>query len=360
LTYITLDLQFFAGEKTEKATPKKKQDARKKGQVAKSADVNTAFIMLLVFIMLWFMGGTLQQQLLDVFRHSFQEYMLQELTINTVQTIFLELTYQSAMILGPIMIVAFIAAVAANYMQVGFLFSAEAIQMKLNKLNPIEGFKRIYSIRAIVELLKSLLKVTFVGFAAFSVIWYQMDGIMTLSRLSVGKAVSYIGQITLQMGLIASVLLIFLSVMDYLYQRFDHEKNLRMSKQDVKDEYKKSEGDPQIKSKIKEKQRQMAMQRMMQDVPNADVIITNPTHFAIAIKYDESKSDAPYVVAKGVDYVAQRIKQIAKENSVVTVENKPLARALYKEIEIGDRIPEDFFKAVAEILAYVYRLKRNA
>jgi flagellar biosynthetic protein FlhB len=159
------------------------------------------------------------------------------------------------------------------------------------------------------------------------------------------------------MGLFASGALLFLSLLDYLYQKYDFEKNIRMSKQDLKDEFKNSEGDPLIKSKIKQKQREMAMRRMMQEVPNADVIITNPTHYAIALKYDEKKLDAPFVVAKGVDYVAQKIKYIAKENQVIMVENRPLARALYSQAEIGEAIPEEFFKAVAEILAYVYRTK---
>ena len=161
------------------------------------------------------------------------------------------------------------------------------------------------------------------------------------------------------MGLSAAFALLFLSVLDYLYQKYDHEKNIKMSKQDIKDEYKKSEGDPLIKSKIKQKQREMAMQRMMQEVPKADVVITNPTHYAIALKYDEDKMDAPYVVAKGVDFVAQKIKELAKENSIATVENRPLARALYSQTEIGDAVPEEFFKAVAEILAFVYRLKQK-
>lgn len=356
---ITLDLQFFAGEKTEKATPKKRQDSRKKGQVAKSQDVNTAVVLLGVFSFLAFAGSYLKDIVIYVMSHSFQEFMLMELTEANIETIFLAILKELVLFLAPIMLVAMIAGVLANYMQVGFLFSTEAIQPKLEKLNPLKGFKRIFSVRAIVELFKSILKIGFVGLVTFLVLWNRIDEILILSQKSVGAALVTMGSLTVQMGLFASGALLFLSALDYFYQKYDFEKNIRMSKQDIKDEYKNMEGDPLIKSKIKQKQREMAMRRMMQEVPNADVVITNPTHYAIALKYDESKSDAPYVVAKGVDFVAQKIKLIAKEKDIITVENRPLARALYSQTEIGDVIPEEFFKAVAEILAYVYRTKNK-
>jgi flagellar biosynthetic protein FlhB len=229
--------------------------------------------------------------------------------------------------------------------------------MKLNKLDPIQGFKRIYSMRAIVELLKSLLKITVVGVVTFAVLWMDIDNILRLSQMTVEQSFVFIASLTVKMGLYASGALLILSFLDYLYQRFDYEKNLRMSKQDIKDEYKKSEGDPLIKSKIRQRQREMAMRRMMQDVPTADVVITNPTHYAIALKYDEKKMDAPYVVAMGVDHVAQKIKEIAKANDIIMVENRPLARALYDQVDLGQAVPEEFFQAVAEIIAYVYQTK---
>jgi flagellar biosynthetic protein FlhB len=356
---LTLDLQFFAGEKTEKATPKKKQDARRKGQVAKSQDVNTAVVLLAVFLFLMFFGKTMTERMIGVLRHSLQSYMFMDLTENNIQTILMEILTELAIFLGPVMIVALIAGVASNYAQVGFMFSTEAIQMKLEKINPISGFKRIFSMRAIVELIKSILKISFVGLIAFSVLWFRMDEVLLLANKSIAAALATIAGLTLQMGLFASGALLFLSLLDYLYQKYDFEKSIRMSKQDIKDEYKNIEGDPLIKSKIKQKQREMAMRRMMQEVPKADVVITNPTHFAVALKYDEQKADAPVVVAKGVDFVAQKIKLIAKENEIATVENRPLARALYSQTEIGDAIPEEFFKAVAEILAFVYQTKNK-
>lgn len=359
MTYLSLDLQFFSGEKTEKATPKKRQDARKKGQTAKSQDMNTAIGLLAVFLFLFFGSSYIGNHIYKFFRHSFQRYMSIELTENNFQMIVIEVLKEIAIVLGPIMLVAFLAAIGANFAQIGLLFSTESISPKLEKLDPIKGFKRIFSMRAIVELIKSILKISFVGTATLVVLWTRIDEVLGLSFKSVGAAVKVIVNLTLQMGLVASIALLFLAFFDYLYQRFDFEKNIRMSKQDIKDEYKNSEGDPLIKSKIKQRQREMAMRRMMQDVPKADVIITNPTHFAICLKYDEDKHDAPYVIAKGVDYLAEKIKQIGKEHEIIMVENRPLARALYDQTEIGDTIPEEFFKVVAEILAYVYRIKNK-
>ncbi|WP_080846434.1 flagellar biosynthesis protein FlhB [Cytobacillus gottheilii] len=356
---LSLDLQLFAGEKTEKATPKKKQESRKKGQVAKSQDINTALVLLAVFLFLFFAGSYLINILIYIMRHSFQEYMMLDLTEESIVVIFLDVIKELVIFLGPIMAVAMVGGIIANYAQVGVLFSTEAIQPKLEKLDPIKGFKRIFAVRALVELLKSMLKIGFVGAVAFAVLWLRIDEILYLSQKSIGAAMATIGSLTVQMGLFAVIALLFLAVLDYFYQKYDFEKNIRMSKQDIKDEHKNSEGDPLIKSKIKQKQREMAMRRMMQEVPNADVVITNPTHYAIVLKYDEAKSDAPIVVAKGVDFVAQKIKLIAKEHDIAAVENRPLARALYSQAEIGEAIPEEFFKAVAEILAYVYRIKHK-
>ncbi len=355
---VPLNLQYFAGEKTEKATPKKKSDARKKGQVAKSQDVNVAIGLLACFFFFSVSFTYLIKIIASILKHSFQVYMLVDLTEENLHMIFLELVQEVAMLLGPIMMVALVAGVAANYFQIGFLFSTESIQFKLDKLDPIKGFKRIFSMRSVVEFLKSIFKICIVGFITFFVLWNRMDEILVLSQKSIGSALDMLIDLTIEMGLYAGGALLFLGLLDYFYQKYDFEKNLRMSKQDIKDEYKNSEGDPLIKSKIKQKQREMAMSRMMQEVPNADVIITNPTHYAVALKYDENKLDAPYVVAKGVDFVAQKIKLVAKENEVITIENRPLARALYSQTEIGDAIPEEFFKAVAEILAFVYRTKK--
>ena len=356
---LRLDLQFFSGEKTEKATPKKKQDTRKKGQVAKSQDINTALVLIAVFAVLNFAGGSILKGIVSLMNFSLNDLMLMELTEHNIKSIFIEILKQTAIILSPILAAAMVAGVIANYIQVGVLFTTEPIKFKLEKINPLSGLKRMFSIRSIVELLKSILKITVIGIVTFAILWNKLEQILLLSQKSIGAALITIAKLTVQMGLVGSGALLFLALFDYLYQKYDYEKNIRMSKQDIKDEYKNVEGDPLIKSKIKQRQREMAMRRMMQDVPTADVVITNPTHYAICLKYDEDKYDAPYVVAKGVDFLAQKIKLIAKEHEVITVENRPLARALYTQVDVGDIVPEEFFKTVAEILAYVYRTKKQ-
>ncbi|WP_067729412.1 flagellar biosynthesis protein FlhB [Oceanobacillus damuensis] len=356
---LKLDLQFFAGEKTEKATPKKRQDERKKGKVAKSQDINTALLLLFCFIALFVFGGYMLGKMIGVYQHSFTELINWELTEISVHRIFTSMTLETAMMLAPIMAIAMIGGVTSNLMQIGFLFTTKPLKLDLKKIDPIQGAKRIFSIRALVELLKSLFKIVLIGAITFTIIWLYKDDMLMMSFTNAENALAFFGRVTFIMGISSIIALLFLSVFDYTYQRYDFEKNMRMSKQDIKDEYKNVEGDPLIKSKIKEKQRQMATRRMMSEVPNADVIITNPTHYAIAIKYDEEKASAPYVLAKGTDKTALKIKEIAKANKVVTVENKPLARGLYSAADIGDVIPEEFFKAVAEVLAYVYRLEKK-
>jgi len=356
---LKLDIQYFAGEKTEKATPKKRQDERKKGKVAKSQDVNTAILLLFSFSILFIFGGMMKESMMTLYRQTFTEFIHWDLTENSVHQIFSGASIEVAKMLAPIVLIVIVAGLASNLMQVGFLFTAEPLKFDLKKIDPIQGAKRIFSIRAIVELLKSLLKIVFIATVTFAIIWNFKDDMMMMAFKDIEGALSFFGKTTIIMGVSATIALLFLSVFDYAYQRYDFEKNMRMSKQDIKDEHKNIEGDPLIKSKIKEKQRQMAMRRMMSEVPTADVVITNPTHYAIAIKYDEDKATAPYIVAKGTDQVALKIKEIAKNNDVVTVENRPLARSLYSETEIGYLIPEHFFKAIAEILAYVYRLNNR-
>ncbi len=214
--------------------------------------------------------------------------------------------------------------------------------------------------KAIVELIKSVLKIGFIGSVTTIIIWSNLPEVLALSFKSPWMTLITVGKLVGIMGIAASLVLLCVSVLDWMYQKHEYEKNLKMSKQDIKDEYKNSEGDPLIKSKIKQRQREMAMRRMMSEVPSADVVITNPTHYAIALKYNEDSMDAPpRVIAKGTDFIAQKIKLIAKEHDVIMVENRPLARAMYDQVEIGDQVPEEFFKAVAEILAYVYRIKRK-
>lgn len=357
---IELDLQFFAGEKTEKATPKKRQDARKKGQVLKSQDVTSALVLLSVFSFLMIAGTSMRDGIMSFFNETFSKYMLIDtLSIKLVVKIYKDVLSEMAIIILPIMAIAMIAGIAGNFLQFGFMFSTEPLKFDLTKLDPIKGIKRMFTVRSLIELVKSILKITLIGSVTTAILWMNIDDVLSLSFKTPGATLITVSKLTVFMGIAASVVLLIIAVLDYFYQKFEYEKNLKMSKQDIKDEYKNSEGDPLIKSKIKQRQREMAMRRMMQEVPQADVVITNPTHYAIALKYDEETMDAPKVIAKGTDFVAQKIKLIAKENEVVMVENRPLARAMYDQVEIGQHIPDEFFKAVAEVLAYVYRVKRK-
>lgn len=357
---LRLDLQFFAGEKTEKATPKKREDSRKKGQVLKSQDVTSAIVLLSVFLFLFFAAGYMKDRFYKFFKETFHTYItMGKLDIDQTMMIYMQVIKEMAFIMLPVMLIAMVAAIAGNIIQFGLLFTGEPLKFDLKKIDPIKGLKRIFSIKAIVELLKSLLKISFIGGVTSIILYNNIDKVLNLAFKTPSAVMKTVGELVALMGIAASFVLLFISILDFLYQKFDYEKNLKMSKQDIKDEYKNSEGDPLIKSKIKQRQREMAMRRMMQEVPQADVVITNPTHYAIAIKYTDGDMDAPVVVAKGVDFIAQKIKLIAKENDIVTVENRPLARALYADTEVGDRIPDQFFKAVAEVLAYVYRIQRK-
>ncbi|WP_274361467.1 flagellar biosynthesis protein FlhB [Paenibacillus thermotolerans] len=352
-----LNLQLFSQEKTEPATPKKRQEARQKGQVAKSMELPGAVIMLGGFSFLAMYGSYMGEKIVGLFAAPLREYMLWEATEQNVITIFSQIGWQLLLLMLPIMGLAVLLAVVSNYMQVGFMLTGEPLKMKLEKLNPIKGAKNIFSMKSLIEFLKSIVKLTVIGLIVFAVLWGEKTKMLTLSTMPLESLFSYIAGITLRLGLLIGGALVVIAAFDYAFQRFEFEKSIRMSKQDIKDEYKKTEGDPLIKGKIREKQRRMAMQRMMQEVPKADVVITNPTHFAVAIRYDNKIMEAPQVIAKGADYVALRIKQTAKDSGVTLMENKPLARALYAEVEIGETIPQQLFQAVAEVLAYVYKLK---
>lgn len=355
-----LDLQLFSGEKTESATPKKRQEARKKGQVAKSMDLPAAFILFFSFLSFALFGGFMKDHLMSMFQSIFYDFLLYDPTVDNVIVLAKNLMIQMLIVVGPIFLISMIIGIAGNYLQIGFLFTGDPLMMKFSKLNPIEGAKKIFSLRSVVDFLKSVLKMTIIGVVVYMTLWGERAHIMELARLPLENILQFTASLTLSLGIKIGIILIILAIFDYLYQRYEHEKSLKMSKQDIKDEYKKTEGDPLIKSKIREKQRRMAMQRMMQEVPKADVVITNPTHFAVAIRYDANEMQAPTVIAKGTDYVALKIKETAKAHNIITMENKPLARALYAQVEIGESIPNDMFQAVAEVLAYVYKVKGKA
>ncbi|KNF08831.1 flagellar biosynthetic protein FlhB [Gottschalkia purinilytica] len=354
-----INLQLFSEEKTEKATPKRRREAREKGQVLQSREINSAIILIFVFLALKMFGYGILNKTMAFTVNTIKDYASGSgtITMTEVSNIMLKSVVTLFIIVGPIALVALVVGVATSYMQVGFLFTMKSIEFKLSKLNPIEGFKRLFSKRSIVELIKSFIKIFLIGYVIYSYGIKQVVKILNLMDNNVQGITKYLGDTVTNVAFRAGGVLVVLAAFDYLYQWWDYEKNLKMSKQEIKEEFKQTDGNPQIKSKIKEKQRQIAMRRMMQDVPKADVIITNPTHYAVALKYDKDLYDAPYVLAKGQDLVAQKIKDIANDNSIPIVEDKPLARTLHATADIGQVIPEELYQTVAEVLAYVYSLK---
>ncbi|MDI9466762.1 MAG: flagellar biosynthesis protein FlhB [Syntrophomonadaceae bacterium] len=359
-----VDLQLFAedgatGEKTEQATPRRREEARRKGQVFKSTDLNAAIIMVAGSAAVYLTYPYIIQSLQDFTSLYLLERAHEEFTIQYIYGLLLEVLFILAKIGLPIMAACFVAALLITYLQVGFVFSGEPLTPKLERLNPVQGFQRIFSKRALVELVKSLLKVAVTGWIVYTVIrkyYYVFPRFVDMELIATLQA---LGQIIFEMAMKVGVVFVIIGVLDYLYQWFEHEKTLKMSKYDVKQEYKETEGDPLIRSRQRQIQREVAMRRMMAEVPKADVIITNPTHFAVALRYEVDIMDAPVVIAKGQDYMAAKIREIADEYGIMIVENPLLARTLYNSVEIGQEVPEELYHAVAEVLAFVYRQKKK-
>lgn len=343
-------------ERTEKATPKKRREARRKGQVAKSQEIPTVVILLSSMTFFYFGGTWMFHQVTDVSRHLFRDVAQVSLSVESIQTLIWFLFQKSLIILFPLFGVVVVAGIFSNVSQFGFMISGEPLVPKLSKLNPIKGMKNVFSLRGLVELIKSLFKITIIGSMAYTILHGEFDRIPGLIELGIADILKFAGSVFLKLGFYTSLIFIILAALDYVYQRWQHEKDLRMTKQEVKDEYKQREGDPKVKARIRSAQREMAMHRMMEAVPDATVVITNPTHLAIALKFERNMA-APVVVAKGAGRIAERIRDIATQNDIPIVEQKPLARALFKSVEIDQSIPADLYHAVAEVLAYVYRLK---
>lgn len=351
----TINLQLFAGEKTEKATPHRKQEARKKGQVVKSNEVITVLVLTLTLLVLKAWLPYILKDFSNFYYHIFS-YTNMEFTAKIAVVLVMETIFVIVKMAGPILLIAMVAGYTANVLQIGFLISTESFKFDLSRLNPLKGMKRIFSQRAIAELIKTILKTCLVGFVAFYFLYQQLPRICEFMNFPINLSLLAIGEITFSTSWRILAVLVIIAIADYAFQFYDYQKSLKMSKQEIKDEYKTIEGDPHLKAEIKARQRQMATRRMMQEIPEATVVITNPTHYAIAIKYND-KMSAPTVVAKGKEYLAQKIKEIATQHNIAIVENIKLARLLYKEVEIGMPIPVELYKAVAEVLAYVYKLK---
>ena len=353
---FVFDLQRFAGgEKTEEPTAKKRADARKKGQVGRSQEVNSAFVLLVGFFALKLLWDSIYVSIATYTTYVFSN-LNQTVDTENILRIFIGIVIILAKTAFPIMIFIMLIGLAVNFFQVGLNFNTESIEFKLDKLNPINGFGRIFSKRSLVELAKSFFKILVIGFFLYRFIHEQILAMPQFMFFDLTTSLALVAEIIFRMAFVVIGVIMIMSFLDYGYQKWQTTQDLKMSKQEVKDEMKQTEGDPQIKGKIRQKQRQMAMARMMKEVPKADVIITNPTHYAVALSYEQGMT-APTVIAKGQDLVAQRIKEIGREARVPIIENKPLARTLFAVVQVGDSVPQELYQAVAEVLAYVYRLK---
>lgn len=361
---IQYDLQFFAkdgpgGEKTEPATSKKLSDARSEGQVCKSRELDQALALVGLFLTLKVavssMGSTFMEVFSDIYNKIPDTEAATELSTVAVMSYMQHAALLSLKLAGPFFAVGFLIAFVSNLVQVKWKVSTKPLQPKLDKFNPVNGFKRMFSKDSLFELLKSIVKIVMIAIIAYTSICSHLQEIFLLYHITLNQAIAQVGSIVIDVGLKIAIVYCVVGAVDYLYQKHKFNEDMKMTKQEVKDEMKNSEGDPQIKSKQRQRMQEASRRRMMQDVPQADVVITNPTHYAVALKYDAGTGTAPILVAKGADLIAQRIKEIARENKVEIVENKPLARMIYTNVEIGREIPPELYQAVAEILAAVYR-----
>ncbi len=345
-----------SGDKTEAPTPRRLQEAREKGQVAKSQDLSAAVGLLMGLILLNFYGNAILDNWLKLMR--------QCLTLDMAATdgmMVLDLTWRMAAryvapILLPLMLLFVVAAILVNVFQVGFMLVTEPLKPSFDKISPISGFKRLFSVRSAVRFAMSLAKVVIISIVAYLTIADYMPELVGMTGLSFVQVIGLGGHLMLILGLRMALVLFILALIDYGFQRYKHTQDLKMTKEEVKEELKRMEGDATMRQRRREVARQLARQRMSQAVPKADVIITNPTHLAIALKYTSEEMPAPKVIARGADYMATRIREIAAEHGIPIIERKPLAQALYKSCEVGDYVPPDLYKAVAEVLAYVYEL----
>lgn len=350
----------MAGEKTEKATSKRKQDERKKGNIFQSKELVTVFSLVVMF----YSFKLLSPFIIHTVEESIRLFSSLASTTGRIETpevtaYLLESIIIYAKTALPLLMISGLVAIVITFAQTKMLVSFKAIEPKFNRMNPLEGIKKMFSLRGVVELVKSLLKVAVLGYIVYSKFSDRIAEIPKLMDMEPIQAVAFVSDFIISLVLTVGAIFLFLAVADYVYQWYDYEKNLRMSKDEIKEEYKQTEGDPQIKGKIKQKQREMSQGRMMQEVPKADVIIRNPTHYAVALSFDPDKNNAPLLLAKGTDLLALRIVRVAEQHDIMTIENKPLARGLYESVKLNHEIPEKFYGAVAEVLAFVYSLKKK-
>ena len=346
------------GEKTEEATQQRREDFRKRGQVAQSKELSSLFLLIGSLLCIWLMGRFFLEQMHAVFRANLTDFIVDSVRqgewIPAAKYAFSKMV----IIAAPLCVLLWLVSFASSVVQIGFLYNEEALEFKFDRLDPVQGFKRVFSWKSLIEGLKAVVKVIFIAAIIMMIIKSEVIHVPHLIHYSMEQLFTYLGSITFKLVGGVGIFLTVLSAADYFLQRWDLEKQMRMTKEEIKEEHKSREGDPLIKSRIRRIQRELANKRMMTDVPKADVIVTNPTHIAIALKYDGTMV-SPKVLAKGAGAIADKIKELAKEHRIPIVENKPLARTIYKTLKIGQQIPRELYAAVAEVLSYVYRLKKK-
>lgn len=346
------------GEKTEQATDAKREEFRRRGQVASTREFGTALIFLFASMFLYMFGRYYFQNIVDIFEHFFGSSLVAYIRSTDVSGAIAFVGLKILYLLGPLFLVAIVIGVGSQVLQTGFLNVEDALSFDINKMNPLNALNRIFSMRGIVELLKSLLKMGVISVVVYFLIRGEIKQIPYLTGFSVEQLMAYVGTIVFKLLMGAGFFMLAIAMVDYLYQRWQIERDMMMTKQEVKEEMKSREGDPMIKARVRKIQRELAMKKMMTEVPKGDVVITNPTHIAVVLKYGEGLP-APQLIAKGADFIAEKIKEIAREKNIPIIENKPLARTIFKTMKIGQVIPKDLFVAVAEVLSYVYRLKKK-
>ncbi|KAA0257119.1 flagellar biosynthesis protein FlhB [Deferribacter autotrophicus] len=345
-------------ERTEEATPRRRQKAIEEGNVPKSRELSTAVTFLVSVLFLYFYT--------PVFIENFEKFLNHVLNFSrpgidkeiAIQVFDFSIQF-ILRVLAPFFALMLVVGVLVNIAQFGFIISPKALEPKWDRLNPVNGFSNLFSKRSFAELLKSLFKIFVVGIVAFYIIKGRMVTILNLADTDPFSSMAFLGKLIFELCFKIGLLILIMAILDFFYQKWQYEQDLKMTKQEVKEEFKQMEGDPLIRQRIRNMQREMARKRMMEEVPKADVVITNPIHYAVALKYETGKDKAPKVVAKGQRLIAQRIKEIAKNHGVFIHEDPPLARSLYSQVDIGDEIPENLYKAVAEILAFVYKMKNK-
>jgi flagellar biosynthetic protein FlhB len=346
-------------ERTEEATPKKREKAREEGQVAKSREVASVAVLGASLLYFYFGSSGLITRIMDMMKTRFVRSGSTMLTIDNIQPLAIDMVFQTFMILAPFLVMIIVASLAANLLQVGFMFSVKSIAPKFSKIDPLKGFKRMFSMQSLAELVKSILKIAIISVVAWLTVRDEIASTLPLMDQEVGDILTYISRVSFRILSMTCWVLVAMAILDYAYQKWEHERNIKMSKQEVRDENKQTEGDPLIKGRIRRLQREMARRRMMAAVPKADVVITNPEHLAVALHYAPEKMNAPVVVAKGAGVLAAKIREIAAAHRVPVIENKPMAQLLYRMVHVEHAIPEAMYKAVAEILAHVYSLRTN-